>query len=68
MPCVRGKWPGNLDIAIRLVRSIDDDYLSTKAMADLFDEYGSNTVNTRILWADQVRLARSICALLYLIF
>ncbi|THH16082.1 hypothetical protein EW146_g4497 [Bondarzewia mesenterica] len=53
VPCVRGKWPGNIDIAISLVRSIEQDYFSMQFMANLFDEYGSNTLNTRILWADQ---------------
>ncbi|THH11129.1 hypothetical protein EW146_g8151 [Bondarzewia mesenterica] len=53
IPCVRGKWPGNLDIAYNLVRSMKRDYIM-QYMADLFDEYGCETINTRILWSDQI--------------
>lgn len=53
IPCVRGKWPGNLDVGIRLVRSMNDEYIM-QYFAELFDEYGVNTLNTRVLWTDQV--------------
>ncbi|KAJ3969298.1 cytochrome P450 [Lentinula raphanica] len=53
IPRVQGKWPGNLDIAIKLVKSMHEDYLM-QFFADLFEEYGSHTLNTRILWGDQI--------------
>ncbi|KAJ7574261.1 cytochrome P450 [Mycena floridula] len=53
VPCVQGKWPGNIDIALRRVRAIRDDYLS-QYTADLFKEYKTNTLNFRILWTDQI--------------
>ncbi|KAJ4478450.1 cytochrome P450 [Lentinula aciculospora] len=53
IPCVRGKWPGNLDVAVKLVRSLHDDYLM-QFYAKLFDEYGVDTLNTRILWGNQI--------------
>ncbi|EIM90846.1 cytochrome P450 [Stereum hirsutum FP-91666 SS1] len=53
IPCVRGKWPGNLDVGMRLISSMNDDYIM-QYFAELFDEYGVNTLNTRVLWADQI--------------
>ncbi|TFY81269.1 hypothetical protein EWM64_g2745 [Hericium alpestre] len=52
-PAVRGRWPGNLDIAVGLVRSLNHDYLM-QYMGDLFDKYNTKTLNTRILWDDQI--------------
>ncbi|KAJ4000449.1 cytochrome P450 [Lentinula boryana] len=53
IPRVRGKWPGNLDIAVKLVKSMHEDYLM-QFFADLFDEYGVHTLNTRIFWSNQI--------------
>ena len=53
IPHVVGKWPGNIDILLRLIKGMKEDYV-LQAHADLFEEYGCNTLNTRILWSDQV--------------
>ncbi|TFY77149.1 hypothetical protein EWM64_g6864 [Hericium alpestre] len=52
-PVVRGKWPGNLDTAVGLVKSMNRDYVM-QYMNDLFEEYSTKTLNTRILWDDQI--------------
>ncbi|GJE99948.1 cytochrome P450 [Phanerochaete sordida] len=53
IPCVRGKWPGNLDIVLGFVRSLKEAYLM-QFLDDLFREYGCKTLNMRILWEDQI--------------
>ncbi|KAH9979194.1 cytochrome P450 monooxygenase CYP63 [Russula compacta] len=50
---VCGRWPGNLDIVLRLLKSFERDYV-LQAFADLFAEYGCTTLNTRIFWSDQI--------------
>ena len=50
---VRGRWPGNLDVVLRLVKSFEDGYV-LQGFADLFAEYGCTTLNTRFFWDDQV--------------
>ena len=50
---VCGRWPGNLDIVLRLLKSFEREYV-LQAFADLFAEYGCTTLNTRIFWSDQV--------------
>lgn len=53
VPCVKGRWPGNVDILWKFLRGIENEYIM-QAMKDLFEEYGCLTLNTRILWLDQV--------------
>jgi hypothetical protein len=50
---VRGRWPGNLDVVLRLVKSFESGYV-LQGFADLFAEYGCTTLNTRFFWDDQV--------------
>ena len=50
---VRGRWPGNLDIVLRLLKSFESGYV-LQGFADLFAEYGCATLNTRFFWDDQV--------------
>ncbi|KAI0294197.1 cytochrome P450 monooxygenase CYP63 [Russula brevipes] len=50
---VRGRWPGNLDIILRLLKSFEGGYV-LQAFADLFSEYGCTTLNTRFFWDDQI--------------
>ena len=52
---VRGRWPGNLDIVLRLLKSFESEYV-LQGFADLFAEYGCTTLNTRFFWDDQVSL------------
>ncbi len=52
---VRGKWPGNLDIILRLLKSFESGYV-LQGFADLFEEYGCTTINTRFFWDDQVSM------------
>ena len=51
---VRGRWPGNLDVVLRLLKSFESGYV-LQGFADLFTEYGCTTLNTRFFWDDQVR-------------
>jgi hypothetical protein len=50
---VRGRWPGNLDVVLRLLKSFESGYV-LQGFADLFAEYGCTTLNTRFFWDDQV--------------
>ncbi|CAE6436778.1 unnamed protein product [Rhizoctonia solani] len=52
VPKVKGKWPGNIDILIKLVKSTHTGYV-----AEVWDEFAKqygNTFNMRILWSDMV--------------
>ncbi|KAJ7159063.1 cytochrome P450 monooxygenase CYP63 [Mycena crocata] len=53
IPRVKGKWPGNLDVALRVVKSFEEGYV-LQIFADLFREYDTTTVNTRLFWDDQM--------------
>ncbi|EKM50591.1 uncharacterized protein PHACADRAFT_263957 [Phanerochaete carnosa HHB-10118-sp] len=53
VPCVRGRWPGNLDIVLGFVRSFKEDYLM-QFLDDLFREHRCKTLNMRLLWEDQI--------------
>ncbi|KAJ7457886.1 cytochrome P450 monooxygenase CYP63 [Mycena latifolia] len=53
IPRVKGRWPGNLDVALRVVNSFEDGYV-LQIFADLMHEYGTTTVNTRLFWDDQM--------------
>lgn len=50
---VRGRWPGNLDVVLRLVKSFESGYV-LQGFSDLFAEYDCTTLNTRFFWDDQV--------------
>ncbi|KAF8314506.1 cytochrome P450 monooxygenase CYP63 [Clavulina sp. PMI_390] len=52
-PEARGKWPGNLDVLLRVAKIKQTSYASTE-MDALFDEFGPDvhTVNFRVLWQD----------------
>ncbi|KAJ7689585.1 cytochrome P450 monooxygenase CYP63 [Mycena rosella] len=53
IPRVKGKWPGNLDVALRVVKSFEEGYV-LQIFADLLREYDTTTVNTRLFWDDQI--------------
>ncbi|KAJ7853718.1 cytochrome P450 monooxygenase CYP63 [Mycena olivaceomarginata] len=53
IPRVKGKWPGNLDVALRVVKSFEEGYV-LQIFADLLHEYHTTTVNTRLFWDDQM--------------
>lgn len=53
IPCAVGRYPGNIDIMFRIVKSFQTGYLM-QGFADLLEEYQTNIINTRILWEDQV--------------
>lgn len=53
IPRVIGKWPGNIDVLFKMMRSFKTSYL-VNTYLDLFDEYKATTLNLRILWEDQV--------------
>lgn len=53
IPCVKGKWPGNIDVLLRMLKAFKKSYV-LDVYRDLFEEYKCTTLNTRILWVDQV--------------
>jgi hypothetical protein len=55
---VRGRWPGNLDIVLRMLKLSESGHV-LQGFADLFAEYGCTTLNTRFFWDDQVSTAYS---------
>ncbi|KAI0056481.1 cytochrome P450 [Artomyces pyxidatus] len=50
---VQGKWPGNLDVVLKIVKSFESGYV-LQGFADLFEEYKCTTINTRFFWGDQI--------------
>ncbi|KAF7338062.1 Cytochrome P450 monooxygenase CYP63 [Mycena venus] len=53
VPRVQGRWPGNIDIALRVAKSFKEEYVF-QVFADLFREYGVTTLNMRLFWCDQM--------------
>ena len=53
VPRIKGKWPGNVDVLLRMMKAFKTAYLMDVYL-DLFHEYKCTTLNTRILWVDQV--------------
>ena len=53
IPRAKGKWPGNIDIMMRFAKDLREGYI-LQAMGEVLDEYGVDTLNTRILWKDNV--------------
>lgn len=60
IPRAKGKWPGNLDIMMRFAKDLREGYI-LQAMGEVLDEYGVDTLNTRILWKDNVRTPLPPC-------
>ncbi|KDN35004.1 hypothetical protein RSAG8_11947, partial [Rhizoctonia solani AG-8 WAC10335] len=52
VPKVKGKWPGNIDLLIKLVGSLQSGYVA-EVWDELAKEYG-NTFNMRLLWDDMI--------------
>ena len=50
---IRGKWPGNIDVLFRMMKAFKTSYIMDVYL-ELFQEYQCTTLNTRILWVDQV--------------
>jgi hypothetical protein len=53
IPRVKTKWPGNIDLVIRMIRKPRTEYILEPILA-LMKEYKSNTINMGIFWGDQV--------------
>ncbi|KAH9921357.1 cytochrome P450 monooxygenase CYP63 [Fomitopsis serialis] len=53
IPRAKGKWPGNLDIMMRFAKDLREGYI-LQAMGEVLDEHGVDTLNTRILWKDNI--------------
>ncbi|EMD35976.1 hypothetical protein CERSUDRAFT_115922 [Gelatoporia subvermispora B] len=53
IPQVVGKWPGNIDILLRMLRTIPTSYFGSFYIS-LFDEYHTTTLNLRLLWRDMI--------------
>ncbi|KAH9927640.1 cytochrome P450 [Fomitopsis serialis] len=51
IPRVRGRWPGNLDIYLQLLKAYHTTYLGSFHLK-LFEEYHTTTLNLRLLWQD----------------
>jgi hypothetical protein len=52
---VVGKWPGNIDVLFRMVKAFKTSYV-LDVYLQLFEEYQCTTLNTRILWVDNVSI------------
>ncbi|KAF7290302.1 Cytochrome P450 [Mycena chlorophos] len=50
---VVGKWPGNVDVLLRMMRAFKTSYV-LDVYARLFEEYQCTTLNLRILWMDTI--------------
>ena len=55
IPRVVGKWPGNVDVMLRLFADLKSGYMQD-VFLELFHEYQSTTLNLSILWTDKVRI------------
>jgi hypothetical protein len=53
IPRVVGKWPGNIDVMLKLKKAFASQYIYEPYL-ELFEEYQCTTLNTRILWVDNV--------------
>jgi len=56
IPCIAGKWPGNIDVLLNMMRAFKSSYI-LDVYLQLFEEYQCTTINTRILWSDTVGIA-----------
>jgi hypothetical protein len=53
IPRVVGRWPGNVDVLVRILHSTKTGHLYDVYL-ELFDEYKATTLNLRIFWIDHV--------------
>ncbi|KAJ3891299.1 cytochrome P450 monooxygenase CYP63 [Lentinula edodes] len=53
IPCVKGAWPGNIDVLVKMLRAFKTSYI-LDVYLQLFEEYQCTTLNTRILWTDHI--------------
>ncbi|KAF8962912.1 cytochrome P450 monooxygenase CYP63 [Flammula alnicola] len=53
IPRVTGKWPGNIDILLRMMRAFKTSYV-LDVYLQLFEEYQCTTLNLRLLWRDNI--------------
>ncbi|KAF8736947.1 hypothetical protein AX14_013681 [Amanita brunnescens Koide BX004] len=53
IPQVVGKWPGNIDVLLRMMRDFKSSYILDVYLR-LFEEYQCTTLNLRILWTDTI--------------
>ncbi|KAE9397925.1 cytochrome P450 monooxygenase CYP63 [Gymnopus androsaceus JB14] len=53
IPCIRGAWPGNIDVLLKMLRAFKTSYIGDVYL-QLFEEYQCTTLNTRILWTDHI--------------
>lgn len=53
IPRIVGKWPGNIDVLLKMLRAFKTSYV-LDVYLKLFEEYECTTLNTRILWSDNV--------------
>ena len=63
VPRIKGKWPGNIDVLFRMMKAFKTAYLMDVYL-ELFQEYQCTTLNTRILWVDQVAISHIFITLL----
>ncbi|KXN82490.1 Cytochrome P450 52E2, partial [Leucoagaricus sp. SymC.cos] len=53
VPCVVGKWPGNVDILFKMMSAFKTSYV-LDVYLQLFEEYQCTTLNLRILWGNNI--------------
>jgi hypothetical protein len=56
VPRLRGKWPTNIDILLRIMRAKRTHYVMDWAK-EMMEKTGSTIINTNILWENHVSLA-----------
>ncbi|KIY51977.1 cytochrome P450 monooxygenase CYP63 [Fistulina hepatica ATCC 64428] len=54
IPSVVGRWPGNIDIMLDMMRTFKSTYLYNATHLKLFEQYRCTTLNLRILWMDTI--------------
>ncbi|KAI0919820.1 hypothetical protein AcW1_003029 [Taiwanofungus camphoratus] len=53
IPKVVGKWPGNIDVYLKMLRELRTTYLCSYYLS-LFEQYKTTTINLRLLWQDVI--------------
>jgi hypothetical protein len=53
IPRVVGRWPGNVDVLLRILHSTKSGHLYDVYL-ELFNEHKATTLNLRIFWVDHV--------------
>ncbi|KAF8519633.1 cytochrome P450 [Hysterangium stoloniferum] len=53
IPVVRGRWPGNVDVLMRLLIGVKEGYIN-ETLKEMCEECASPTINLRVMWVNQL--------------